>query len=307
VKIPFEQTITGAYRFVFSNMLSIIGIGWFPFLLFAAVLGGAVMTVIPQFSGLILDGTQSQVDTARLGAVMGQTIGIFVLVAVVGIFAQAMVNVGLMRKALGLHPGPVFIFFSLGRQVWQLIGSYLLLTLLLWGGIALAVAAIAAVSALLQKSAPDAQVPVAVLLVIACYVGAIYAIVRATFFIPAVVVAENHIGLRRAWHLGHGNFWRIVGVILIVVLPIGFVVSTITQVIVQVVVGAPAALQPNASPAEMQAFFGKLGAIFVKIGPYLAVLEVLHVILLSALLAGASAVAYKFVTGDENATSKVFA
>ncbi|MEI9886357.1 MAG: hypothetical protein WDN08_07605 [Rhizomicrobium sp.] len=36
---------------------------------------------------------------------------------VVGTIVQAMVNVGLMRKALGQHPGPVFIFFSLGSQV----------------------------------------------------------------------------------------------------------------------------------------------------------------------------------------------
>src|SRR6185312_3282740 len=101
VKIPFEQTITGAYRFVFSNILSIIGIGWFPILLFAAVAGGAVVTTLPLFNGLILEGTKDQVDTARLGAVFGQIIGTFALVMVVGIFAQAMVNVGLMRKALG--------------------------------------------------------------------------------------------------------------------------------------------------------------------------------------------------------------
>lgn len=301
VKIPFEQTITGAYRFVFSNFLSVIGISWFPFLLFAAVLAGAVMTVFPLFNGLIVEGTNNQIDTARLGAVVGQISGTFLLVAVAGLFAQAIVNVGLMRKALGQHPGPVFIFFSLGSQVWQLIGSYLLLMLLAWGGVALAAVAITALSFLLQKSAPSAQVPVTVLLVIAAYIFAVYAMVRVSFFIPAVVVAENHIGLRRAWHLGRGNFWRIVGIMLAVLLPLGVVVSTITQAIMQLAIGAPAELRPNATSAEIQAFFAKLAAAFVKIGPYFAVVELLYVILLSALLAGASAVAYKLVTGADTA------
>ena len=307
MKISFEQTVTGAYRFVFSNILSVIGIGWFPFLLFVGFVGVLVVAVLPLFHGQIIEGSDNQIDTARLGVVIGPLIGAFLLVIVAGAFAQAMVYVGLMRKALGQHPGPVYIFFSLGSQVWQMIGSYLLLGLLAWGLIALAAAAVTAISLVLQKYAPAVQILVTVLLVIACYFFAIYALIRTTFFIPAVVVAENHIGIRRAWHLGKGNFWRIIGVMLIVLMPLGLAMSTVTQVIMQIVVGGPIALQPNASPAEVQAFFDKMGAVFVKIGPYFAVLEILYLILLSGLLAGASAAAYKFVTGGGDATAKEFA
>jgi len=306
VKIPFEQTVTGGYRFVFSNILSIIGIGWLPFLLFAAVVVGAVVTAMPLFNGLMLEGT-NQIDSARLGAVMGQMIGSFVLVLTAGVFAQAMVNVGLMRKALGLHPDPVFVFFSLGSQVWQLIGSYLLLLLLAWCSIALVGGAIAALSVVLQKSAPDAQILVTVLLVIAAYIFFIYAMVRISFFIPAVVVAENHIGLRRAWRLGKGNFWRIIGIVLAVLLPLGFAVSTITQVMMRFAIGEQAVLSPNASQAEVQAYLAKVMAALIKIGPYFAAVEVLYLILLSALLAGASAVAYKLVTGADTAAARTFA
>ena len=41
----------------------------------------------------------------------------------------------------------------------------------------------------------------------------IYAAVRLVFFLPAVVVAEEQIGLGRSWALGRGNFWRIIIVI----------------------------------------------------------------------------------------------
>jgi hypothetical protein len=302
MKIPFEQTIAGAYRFAFSNILSVFGIGWFPLALFAVGTGAAVIGILPLFGGLIREGT-NQIDTARLGAVIGPIAGTCVLVLCAMIVAQAMVNVGMMRKALGQHPGPVFIFFSLGRQVWQLIGSYLLLMLLAWGMIALAVGAITAVSLALQKFAPAAQIAVTVLLVIVAYIWGIYAIVRVSFFLPAVVVAENHISLRRAWHLGKGNFWRILGILIIVTVPPSIAVSTIMQSILPLLVaGPPVVLSPQGpTAAEAHAFVERMMTVFVKAGPYMGALEFLYVIVASGLLAGAVAAAYNGVTGSASA------
>jgi hypothetical protein len=302
VKIPFEQTITGAYRFGFANILSIIGIGWLPFVLFAAVAAAVVVNLVPLFSGLIVEGTKDQIDTARLGAVIGSAAGGVLLIVVTGFVAQAMVYVGLMRKALGQHPGPVFVFFSLGAQVWQLIGSYLLLLLLAWGIIAAAGGGIAIVSVLLGQYAPAARDAVTVVLVIAAYLAGIYAIIRASFFIPAVVVAENHIGLRRAWHLGKGNFWRIIGITIAMTLPLGIVVSTVVQVLTVALGGPPMMFDGSkATPAELHAFGVKMMTVFMKVGPYLAGVEVLYMILLSGLLAGATASAYTLVTGGGGA------
>ncbi len=53
VKIPFERTIASAYRFAFTNILSIIGIGWFPFLLLAALIGGLIYLWLPQLGELV--------------------------------------------------------------------------------------------------------------------------------------------------------------------------------------------------------------------------------------------------------------
>jgi len=53
----------------------------------------------------------------------------------------------------------------------------------------------------------------------------------------------------------------------------------------------------NATAAQLQAFDEKMMAVLFKIGPYLAGVEVLYLILLTGLLAGASASAYTLVTG----------
>ncbi len=138
MKIPFERTISGAYRFAFANILSIIGIGWFPFLLFGAVVTGLVMLWLPQLTefwsvfGKAANGPKIRPGAVPVRAGAGHRL-LYCWLSCRCSWSQAMVHVGLMRKALGLHPGPVFIFFSLGSQVWRLLGSYVLLMLLAWG------------------------------------------------------------------------------------------------------------------------------------------------------------------------------
>jgi hypothetical protein len=300
MKIPFERTIAGAYRFAFANILSIIGIGWFPFLLFVALVSGLVVLLIPMFSGLWI-ADANKFDVARLGAVMLPAGGALLLAILAWIVVAAMVNVGIMRKALGQHPAPVFFFFSLGSQVWRLIGSYLLVSLLAWGVATLIVLAITAVSLALQKFAPQAQVPVTVLLSIAAGIWAIYALVRVQFFIPAVVVAENHIGITRSWNLGGGNFWRIVGISLIVTLPAAMASSTITSSMLQIAMGSqPLVFTPNMSPDESKRVLMQLLDVFRSIGPYYAAVQLLYFIVVAGLQAGAIANAYSLVTGGKD-------
>ena len=208
MKIPFERTIAGAYRFAFTNILSIIGIGWFPFLLFGAVVAGLVVLWLPQlaeFASAFGKVTQPQTfDKARFLALVAPLFGSYLLIFLTLFVVQAMVNVGLMRKALGQHPGPVFIFFSLGSQVWRLLGSYVLLMLMAWGALLLLALGIAAISYGVGRASEPAQAAVTGILIFLAFLWFLYAAVRVTFFIPAVVVAENHIGIRRAWLLNRG-------------------------------------------------------------------------------------------------------
>ncbi len=307
MKIPFERTIAGAYRFAFTNILSVIGIGWFPFLLLGAVVGGLIYLWMPQFAAFWSMVTAAAAagpaakpppfDQARFLALLGPAFGSYFLVLLTALVVQAMVNVGLMRKALGQHPGPVFFFFSLGSQVWRLIGSYLLLFLLFFGGVVVTVAAIAAISIGLSKVSGPAQGLATFFLCLFAILGLIYAMVRVSFFIPAVVVAENHIGLRRSWHLGGGNFWRILGIILIVTLPLSMAVSTVTSSMLQMALGPQMGNMAAATPAESQKILGMMLHAMGQLWPYYAALQFLNFILQAGLTAGASANAYNLVTG----------
>ncbi len=299
MKIPFERTIAGAYRFAFTNILSIVGIGWFPFLLAGAAIAGVIYLMLPQLidlSSLFARASDTKsFDNARFLALLPQLLGSYLVVIVVYVFAQAMVSVGVLRKALGQHPGPVFIFFSLGSQVWRLIGSYLLVMLLAWGAMALIGGSIAAISFGLSKVSQGAQVAGTTILIILAYLWFLYALVRLVFFIPAVVVAENHIGIRRAWHLGKGNFWRIVGIYLVVTLPLGMAVNTVASSLLQMAMGSGGLVMTN--PADAQKLFLALFHALGRIWPYYLVLQFIAMMLQAGLLSGAIANAYSLVTG----------
>jgi hypothetical protein len=301
MKIPFERTIAGAYRFAFSNILSVIGVGWFPFLLYGVLAAGLVYLLWPVVEGLWI-ADQKTIDQAKLLTSAPQLAGAVVLLIGALVLTQAMVTVGLLRKALGMHPGPVFVYFSLGGQVWRLIGSYLLMMLLIWGGALLVGAAVAAIAVLLGKVAEPAQAPVTGILIFCALLAYIYSIIRLSFFIPAVVVAENHIGLRRSWHLGGGNFWRIVGIMLIVSLPIQLAAQTITSTMLQLAMTPGLTIQQGPmTDVESHKFFADLIAAARRIGPYVVLVQLLYLVLLSGLNAGAVANAYKAITGGTDA------
>ena len=300
MKIPFERTIVGAYRFAFTNILSIIGIGWLPFLLLGLVAVALVYSLLPLLTALSnLD--PNRIDAAEVMRLVAPMVGAILILVVVAVFAKAMVIVGVIRKALGQHPAPVFVFFSLGAQVWRMIGAYLLLVLLVWGvGLAFGFG-IAGISFLLSKISAALQGLVTTLLICGAAIWGIYAVVRVQYFLPAVVVAENHIGIRRSWHLGRGNFWRIVGIVILMTLPATIVLSTINSVIFQLVhlpqlMWTPDRANPHIPLDEMHRYSSALFATLRNVWPYLVVTELLYVTVLTGLQAGAVANAYNLVT-----------
>ena len=294
MKIPFERTIAAAYRFVVANFISVLGIGWFPFLLVALVGAALLSAVMPQL-GVVLQSGHEKWSAEEAAQTFAPIMGAGLVFAVVIILAVAMVIVGMMRKALGQHPAPVYFFFSFGSQVWRMIGAYILLLLLFWVitiGIAIG---IAVVSAVLAKASPAAQAPVTVLLTCIAVLWGIYAVVRLQFFLPAVVVAENQIGLRRSWHLGRGNFWRIVGIVIVIVLPIGIVHSILTNLLLQTSMTVnPATMM---TPEQVRAYFAATMSAAGRVWPLLVLIELLYMVIVTGLGAGAIANAYNSVTG----------
>ncbi|MGZ5988319.1 MAG: hypothetical protein ACXWLZ_04620 [Rhizomicrobium sp.] len=305
MKIPFERTLLGAYRFAFTNFLSILGIAWFPFLIVGVTAAGLVYSMLPLLNSLLTTGQDKWSETQMIPFVT-PLVGSMSLLFVVFILAFAMVNVGLMRKALGQHPGPIYIFFSLGEQVWRMIGAYLLLMLLAWGTMIAFGLGLAVVTFALSKISATVQTVGTALLMLAAIFGGIYAIVRVQFFLPAVVVAEHHIGLRRSWNLGRGNFWRIVGIVILVTLPAYIVFTTLFSVVLQISLvrhaGPLAGIMPHMmqgkmTPEELRQYLTALLSAVAGVWPILAVMELLYMVALTGLSAGAIATAYNLVTG----------
>lgn len=310
MKIPFENTIAGAYRFAFTNILSILGVAWFPFLLFAALIGGLAYLWLPGVPALIaaVASGKPPFSNAQFLSIIGPLVATEFGFLIVYFVVIAMVNVGVMRKALGLQEGPVFVYFSLGGDVWRLIGAYLLLFFLGIGlGIVLSLG-VAALSFAASRIIPGFEPVVAVFAIIAAILAFIYAAVRVTFFIPAVVVAENHIGIGRSWSLGGGNFWRIVGIVLIVTLPLGFATNIANSTIMQIVVGpGVAGLQTGASPADAQKLILDILHAMLRFWPAFALVQLVSIVLQVGLSVGAAGTAYNLVTGSARGADKVFA
>ena len=303
--IPFETTIAGAYRFGFTRLLAVIGAVWFPILLMTAVLGGMFYMLAPAFADFFqhLPEKAQPVDSARVEAIMRAVWTAEAVAIPVFMVFSAMARVGVMRVALDQDDAPRFIFFSLGGQVWRLIGAYLLLFLAFYAlGIAFVLGGVAVWFGL-HATAPGIAALLLTIGGIAAGCFLIYAFVRTYFFLPAIVVAEGSLGLARSWALGRGNFWRIVGIVLVVYLPVSFVVGTVNSTIMQITIMPEVMRHAGAAqtPEQMQAMIRAILAAAVRFLPYFGALQIVQLILFFGIDGGAVATAYKAVTNPASA------
>ena len=293
-KIPLESTLAGAYRFLFTRILSIIGTLWLPFLATAALLAGIVWLAIPHdwlagnFPQLSENASPQEVLAICLPFVKAVP-----LILIVSLIMGSMMYVGLMRLSLG-QTKHSFAFFSLGGDVWRMALAFVLMGLLIVlleaVLIGLFFAALAAAKAFMPQTAMILFL-VVLGIVEVCFL--IYAVVRWQFFLPAVVVAEHKIGLGRSWELGGGNFWRIVVIVLLIVIPVGFVAGLVWQMTLMPVLVSEAMRMPdNPGPAEMSAFFRAL----LPLAPVFLIVILVQKVATMGLMAGAIGTAYKAVT-----------
>ena len=120
-KIPLETTLVGAYRFLFTRIVSIVGTIWFPMVLLVGLAGGLIYLAVPHawLAGDFSNFEPRQLislplNLARLG------------ISILALIAGSMIVVGLMRLSLGLKQSTTFIYFSLGVPVWRMAGAILL-------------------------------------------------------------------------------------------------------------------------------------------------------------------------------------
>jgi hypothetical protein len=233
-KIPLERTIGDTYRFAFSNIFSLFGIAWLPTVLMFAAVGAAFWWLLPDLTAIDWaanpDAAVNQEAGLRIWTKMLAILPpIYLLIYVL----FAMIAIGIQRKALGLHPGPVFVYFSLGGEVWRLLGAAILAIVIIFLNAACTAGAVLAVFWAGQHyNLPSIFGLIEAIAVIAGVCWFYYAAIRLIFFVPPVVVAEGGFGLARSWQLGQGNFWRIVAIVLACVFGPMLVLSMVSQIVI---------------------------------------------------------------------------
>ena len=212
-KIPVGATIVQAYRFAFGNFVRILAVVWAAWLV-VAVLGFVMMRTTMTFSTAM-----AVRDFHAVGNMLALLIP-FYLVALLLMFVQIS---GIARLALGRLPTPLYFYFSLDRGVWRLIGKSLLAIVIMIAAYVILVVTGIVVAAAARLLGGGTGVLMALVAAIALIVGILayfYGAVRLTFFLTPVVLAEEQSGLKRAWALGRGNFWRAFAVLLAIFLPV---------------------------------------------------------------------------------------
>jgi hypothetical protein len=288
-KIPLEKIIGAAYRFFFSNILSILGTVWFPLLLMGALIAASLWAVLP---ASFFHGDFEHFDKQEFLAVVPALIAVYPVVIFASLVLSAMIAVGITRRALGMTHGPTFIYFSLGAPVWRMVGAFILFFLgyIMFVGLTVGVCvAVVFASTKLDSKVLAGLIDAAVIIGAGCFM--IYAIVRVYFFLPAVVVAEEHISFSRSWRLGRGNFWRIVLLALMIIIPVSFVGGMISQIFIMGSMGSNIQVLPENPSPEQTAHFFKM--LFTTMMPALAISYVLQQLAIAGLWYGAVGLAYR--------------
>jgi hypothetical protein len=295
-KIPVGQTIASAYRFLFGEIGTILGICWFPALL---------SSLASYFTYLYAEFHQA--DLAE-GDVQIRISYAFVLMLglVVTIFATSVIAVAITRHVLGRRATGVVAYFAIGPVEWRMFSATIRY---IAGSAALIFLAVAVADVAfriagvpvdpagpIRATAPDI---VAALIGWLAFIGALIVILRMGFFIPPTIVAENHGGLRRSFELTGGNVLRAFAVIAVLGIPFLLLLFGGEFVLIRSALG-PAMYAM--SPAELLQRASE--AMEDKILPWEIFTGVIFV-LGSALIYGGAAVAYRASIGDDSFTLTV--
>lgn len=223
-KVPVWRTIGSAYGFTFGNLATIIGLIWLPLVLLFVGEYFAISRYLDSVLTALANGNRYAIYRGA---------GYLYLYRLGALFLQATIAVPVMRQALGLRKSGAIVHFEFGITQLRLFGAlvaYFLIVLTIEiAGLAVLIALFAGlnfigrnlgeihgVSALFVARCAD----LGILVVFSA--ALLFVVLRLSFLLVAVTVAENRIDLIRAWTLTHGNFWRIVVVWTAITLPAWF-------------------------------------------------------------------------------------
>lgn len=296
-KIPFIATIANAYRFTFRNFLPIAAVIAGP-LLVQMIIGYFLLDwMIRVMAGMLAE------DYSALKNFLPYALG-YVGAGILTFVQFAAVS----ELALGTRQ-PAPFSFPLGKPVWRLIGAFLI-ALLVIALFLIALAITVFITAALLGVAAAAISPemgklistIAVALGMLVIEGALFFIIfRLTFLLAPVTLISERIDLRQAWRLTKGNFWRIFGIWIGILVPF----AILEYALIFAAIGLPPAVPPGASHgAEVQAQLSYNIAMFQAALRYWYIsvpFLVAGAVFVYGAVGGAQAFAYRALIGEVSA------
>ncbi|HEY0281900.1 MAG TPA: hypothetical protein VGC27_04675 [Rhizomicrobium sp.] len=225
-KIPVTQTVAESYRFTFGGLSTVIGLIWLPIVILTV---GGYFTLVPYFSEMA-DALENG-DVNRQGALMLRQLAFEIAMIVL----MAMIAVAIVREILSPVQRPAFLRFALGPAEFRAVGGFIGLFMLL-----IVFTLILKIIAPVIEYAAQAVLPAAGAAAgskgaggigaLADVIGIcvlIYLMVRLGFLMVPASVTEGRFGIERSWQLSKGNFWRILAVMVMTLLPVILVAGVI--------------------------------------------------------------------------------
>lgn len=293
-KVPVGRSISHAYSFLFGRFFQIIGTAWLPALLYAvgyyfwAQNAPSWLAPLTQDRTLLINGAAA-------------TLGFFVLALVV----RSVVGIALTQEALGIRNDFALAHFVLGPRELRLFFAQIrlilviaILEIVVIAVAVLGVGAAAKYGATLLPAMPQlgGRSPVLVgALVLACvlYIWFFLTLLRLTFLLTAVASVEHQASVRRGYQLTRGSGWRILLVILGTALPFILVAGGV----VYWLGGADLATAMQAAPGVARSH--AMLRFYADHAMMMAILVGVATVIAGALMAGATATAYRETTGHQ--------
>ncbi len=292
-KVPVGRSISHAYEFLFGRIFPILGTAWLPALLYATACYFWFQNTVTWLAPVAQDHTVLMHGIAA-------TVGL----GLVALVTRAVLGISLTQEALGIRHDILLAHFVIGPRETRLVFAQLRLLLLIALLYAVTLAVIVmGVGAAVKYGTKIPHVPMvggtslavigAVVAAVLLYIAFVLTILKLSFLLNAVAAVERHASIRRGWHLAGGSGWRILIVLVSVFAPLALLVwggmyfafgadlTTIGHI------AAPVARMH----ATLQ-FYADHAFVF-------AVLAGISALVGGALYAGATAAAYRTVTGHE--------
>ena len=291
-KVPVGASIAHAYGFLFGRFFQIIGTAWVP----------ALMYGLGYFVFLGAFQPSAQPPNPAVLAVPALCAFVFFLVI------RSVLGISLTQEALGVRKDLTLAHFVIGPRELRLFFGYLRFYVVFFVVYALVVAvSLGALflagkygAGLLPKMAAGGK-PVAVLaaaaLAVVLAAWFVLSMLRLVFLLAPIASAEHRTRLSRAWSLTRGSTLRILVVLIGTFLPAMIAIGVAAYYLIgPAEFGALGQALQHMKPGNPPPLAGFLS----RHAPMLSLIVGVSAAINGALLAGASACAYRTVTGHED-------